>query len=185
MKTTTLAVFGILGALFLGAVMLIGAVISTSNQEIELRTAIEAKQKDNTSEFDNMWKVISQTAQVSESQKDALKEIFVGYADARSGNDKGGSLANWIKEACPNVNLSTYNNLQNIIVSKRDAWTMRQKEILDMGREHTTLMRRFPSGFILGLLGRKEIPIQIVTSSRTEKSFETGKDDDVNLFNKK
>jgi hypothetical protein len=184
MKNWMIVTLAGLGIFILGLVMTIGSVISTANQEVDLRTAIVAKQKDNTSQFDAMWKTISQTAQVTDAQKKALIEIFTGYAQARSGNDKGGSLANWIHEAVPNVDTSTFNNLQNIITAERDGFAMRQKELLDLSREHNRLLQRFPSNIVLSMLGRKEIDIQIVTSTRTDNAFQSGKDDDVNVFQK-
>jgi len=115
---------------------------------------------------------------------EVLKDIFVSYADARTadGNDK--QLMTWVKESVPNVDTSTLNNLQNIIVGSRDAWTMRQKELVDLSREHTKLLRVFPSSLVLGLLGRKPVDITIVTSARTEKAFATGKDEDTQVFKK-
>ncbi|TRZ79944.1 hypothetical protein D4R86_05155 [bacterium] len=173
---------GIVGILVITILVLGGMIIGTFNTEVALRTTIEQKQIDNTSEFDNMWKKISQVAQVTEGQKEALKEILVGYANARSqGRDGSGSFINAIHEAIPNVDTTTFNNLQNIIVGSRDSFTMRQKELLDLKREHDKLLRTFPSNVILGMFGRKEIDITIVTSSRTEKTFETGKDDDVRI----
>ena len=174
----TLAVLGVIAV---EGFTLIGTVISYSNNEVTLRTAIEAKQKDNNSEFDNMYKKISQVAQVSKKQLDALKDIFNSYADART-TDGGGQLMKWVQESVPNVDTSTMNNLQNIITASRDAWTMRQKELVDLHREHTKLMRIFPSGFVLKLLGRKELEITIVTSTRTDNAFATGKDDETNVF---
>jgi hypothetical protein len=157
------------------------AVISCSNQEATLRVTIVAKQKDNTSEFDNMFKKISQVAQVSAKQMESLKEIFASHAQARStGGDN--QVMTWVKESIPNVDTTTFNNLQNIITSSRDRWTMRQKELIDLSREHEKLLAVFPSNMILSMLGRKSIPITIVTSGRTEKAFETGKDDDTKVF---
>lgn len=183
MSKGTVVTLGVVGIIVVMVFVIIGAVIGTFNTEVSLRTTIEQKQKDNTSEFDNMWKKISQVAQVTEGQKEALKEILVGYAQARSqGRDGSGSFINALHEAIPNVDTTTFNNLQNIIVGSRDSFTMRQKELLDLKREHDKLLRTFPSNVILGMFGRKEIDIQIVTSSKTEKTFETGKDDDVSVF---
>lgn len=175
---TTLATLGIIGFMI---VMLIGTVISTSNQEATLRTTIVAKQKDNTSEFDNMFKKISQVAQVSSKQMESLKEIFNGYASART---KGGDnqIMTWVKESIPNVDVDTFKNLQNIITGSRDSWTMRQKELIDLSREHEKLLALFPSNMILSMLGRKSIPITVVTSGRTDEAFRTGKDDDTKVF---
>lgn len=172
----------IAGAVAVVLVVLISSVIDVSNREVDLRTQIEAKQKDNTSEFDNMVKKIGQVAQVSKKQLEALKDIFNSYAAARTGNGGGGEVMKWVQESIPNVDTTTMNNLQNIIVSSRDSWTMRQKELIDVSREHQKLLKRFPSGVILSMLGRKSIEIKIVTSSRTENAFATGKDDDTNVF---
>ena len=176
----TLAVIGVV---LVTIFSIVGMFISYSNQEAILRTTIEAKLKDNTSEFDNMIKKISQVAQVSEKQLATLKDIFVSYADARTPKSEN-QLMTWVKESVPNVDTSTLNNLQNIIVGSRDSWTMRQKELVDLSREHTKLLRIFPSSFVLSILGRKEVPITIITSSRTDKAFATGKDDDTNVFSK-
>lgn len=177
-----LIALGIVGVVIVSAIMLISWVVGILNQETRLRVAIEQKQKDNTSQFDNMWKKISQVAQVTDAQKNALMEIFNGYAKARTGDNKGGSLANWITESCPNVDVSTFKNLQNIITGSRDAFTMRQTELIDLNREHETLINVIPSSIICSMFGRKSINITIVTSSKTEESFKTGKDDDVNVF---
>jgi len=90
----------------------------------------------------------------------------------------------WVQESVPNVDLSVYKNLQNIIVGSRDSFTMRQKELLDLKREHDKLLRSFPSNILFGMLGIKEMSVTIITSSKTQEAFKTGKDDDVELFKK-
>jgi len=156
--------------------------MSCHNKEVGLRNAITAKQRDNTSEFDNMVKIICQTAQVTDAQKNALKEIFVAHAEARGGVSKGGAnpLMTWLQESVPHVDTTTFNNLQNIITASRDSWTMRQKELLDLSREHNKALTLFPSSLFVG--GRPKIDVQIITSSRTEETFKTGKDDDTTVF---
>ena len=72
MPKVWMVVIGVVAVLFLTVFILFGYGISLSNQEVRLRTTIEAKQRDNTSEFDNMWKKISQVAQVTDGQKRAL-----------------------------------------------------------------------------------------------------------------
>lgn len=179
----------IAGGLFAAFVVFVIVValwgISVSNKETRMRATIMAKQKDNTSEYDNMWKKISQVAQVTDAQKEALKEIFVQYAQARNGGDSKNLLFKSVKEAIPNVDTTTFNKLMDVIVSSRDSFTMRQKEILDFKREHDIMIDTVPGGWLLSFLGREKINVTIVTSSRTEKAFETGKDDDVDVFQKK
>jgi len=158
--------------------------VSIMNQEVGLRNTITAKQKDNENEYDAMWKKISQVAQVTNAQKEALKEIFVSHAQARTGNN-GGAIMKWVQESCPNVDTTTFNNLQNIITSSRDRFVMRQKELIDFKREHDNLIDKFPSKLICSILGKNKIEIQIVTSTRSDNAFKTGKDDDVTVFESK
>jgi len=173
---------GVVGVIVIGVIMMVSYIIGTLNQEMAIRTTIEAKQIDSKNQFDNMWKKISQVAQVTDAQKNALMDIFNGYAKARTGNGGGGEVMKWVQESCPNVDTSTFKNLQNIITGSRDAFTMRQTELLDLNREHEKLIRTIPSSIICSMFNRGPINVVIVTSSKTEKSFETGKDDDVNVF---
>lgn len=176
MKTPILAALGFIVITGMG---LLAWGVSTSNAEIRLRNLITAKQRDNQSELDNMQKKILQSAEVSSAQMEAIKGIVVGYADAR-GSNASGTFINAVAEAVPNVPVETFRNLQNIITSSRDAFTQRQKEILDLKREHDDLRTTFPASLICG--ARPEITVQIVTSSRAEEDFRTGKDDNIKLF---
>lgn len=157
------------------------AWVSSNNQEVRLRFAIEAKQKANQATFDNMWKKIAQVAEVTDAQKNALKEIFVEHARARtSGGSTDGSVMKWITESVPNVDVSVYKNLQNIITSARDSFSSDQLALLDLKREHDTLLSVFPSVIFVG--GRPRIDVQIVTSGRTDGAFSSGKDEDTKVF---
>jgi len=176
-------VLGTFGLIVVTAVILVGMWLSYSNGEAKLRNLITAKQKDNQSQLDNTVKVISQTAQVTDAQVQSIKDIIVGNATARHVD--GGNLMLSIQEAVPNVDRTTetFTNLQNIIVAARNTWTNNQRELLDYKREHDNLIDTQPSRFFVVTLGGKDkIDVVIVTSTRTEKSFETGKDDDDQVF---
>ncbi len=156
--------------------------VSTYNQASGLKNLYDAKLKANTASFDNMFKTIDQSAQVTNKQKDALKEIFNGYASARTtGGSQDGSLMKWVTESIPNVDVSVYKTLMNTITSARESWTMRQLELVDIARQHNLLLVQFPTNLLLKLLGFTPIDAKVVTSSRTEKAFETGRDDDTKL----
>jgi hypothetical protein len=63
---------------------------------------------------------------------------------------------------------------------------MRQRELLSLSAQHDTLLESFPSGPILGMLGREKIEVKIITSTKAEETMKTGVDDDVDLpFEKK
>lgn len=184
MKTMLiLVVIAVVAFVGLGCSAIYG--ISTYNTASRLHNLYDSKLLDNTSEFDNMWKKISQTAQIPNAKKDALKEIFEGYASARSGNSDGGQLMKWVQESVPNVDLSEYKDLMNIIVGSRDSWTNRQKELVDIARQYNEMLSVFPSNVFLGLFGMEKINAKVITSNRTDKAFDSGKDDDTDLGFKK
>jgi hypothetical protein len=126
-----------------------------------------------------MWKKIQQVAQVTQTERESVERIIIGYADERTGAGSG-SFINAVREALPNIDNSTFTNLQNIIVSSRDRFANRQKQLLDLKREHDNILMTFPGSIFVG--SRPRIEVVIVTSSRTQEAFQTGTDDNVNVF---
>jgi hypothetical protein len=164
----------------IAGVLLGGYAIATHNEEVRLRNAIAAKQRDNVSEYDALWKKIAQAAQVTDAHRKALLEVLTAYAEARGGGSDGGIIT-WIHESVPDVDPETFRNLQNIIAGSRDSFAMRQRELLALAAEHDTLLDAFPSGAVLAMLGRERIDVTVVTSTQAQKTFEQGVDDAVEL----
>jgi hypothetical protein len=169
----------------LGIVLLIGVIgiisyFSISNTEIKLRQKVVAQQQVNKTVFDNTWKIISQQAEVSEQYKESFAKIYPKLMDGRYGNTRGGALMSWIQESNPNFDVSLYSKLMTTIEAQRSIFTMEQKKLIDLGREHTVYISTFPNTIFIG--NRGEIKLNIVTSDKTEKSFETGQDNEVRLF---
>lgn len=176
----------LIGAFLLAAVVLFGMGVGFHNKEVKLRNLIVNKQTDNKNQMDAMWKNIAQTAEVAEKDRQSLMEIFQQYAAGRESNNKG-MLMKWVTESCPQVavNSQTFDKLMNIIVSQRDGFKFRQTELLDFKREHDNLLDTFPNNIFAAVLNRHKIDVVIVTSTRTENAFKTGKDDDTKLFSPK
>ena len=160
----------------------IGYGVSLFNTANTLKNTYEAKISANQADFDNLKKVIQQTANISEVQMEKLKEIYVQYADART-SDAAGAILNFVTEAVPNIDTTTFTNLQNIIVANRTSWTNRQKELVDISREYNLLLVRFPSNIVLGIFGFQKINPLVITSEATEEAFRTKQDNDTKLFN--
>lgn len=183
MSKVLLALLGIVGTGIILVVIIVSMFVSFHNKDAQLRNLVTTKQTDNKSEMDAMWKTIEQNAQVTVMQKDALMEIFNSYAAGRTGEGGGGTLMKWVQESVPNVDQKTYTLLMNTITAQRDGFKFRQKELLDLNRERNTMLDQVP-GSLLAMFcpgDHKKIDVVIVTSTRTENSFKTGKDDDVSL----
>lgn len=181
MNKTILVVSGVITAGFALFALIIGFwLVGTYNDAATLRNQYDSRVFANQAHFDGMWKKVQQAAQVPEAQKNAFREIFEGYAKARTSEGQGRMMA-WIKEVVPNVDLSLYKTLMNIIVGSRDEWTGNQIALVDISREYNQKLSVFPGNFILPMMGFQKIVPKVITSTRTENAFATGKDDEVSL----
>jgi len=154
--------------------------IKYENAEVSLRNQIDAQQDKNTLVFDNTWKIISQKAQVSDEYKDSFKENYVAIMEERYDNDRGGALMSWVQESNPEFSTELYASLQNSIEAERTNFTREQTRLVDLIREHNDLRMKWPSKVFVG--DREEIIAKLVTSKKTKKVFETGNEEDIDLF---
>lgn len=172
------ALVGILAAFFLLLIPLL-MYVSYSNQEVRLRNALSAQQKSNEAVFDNTWKILKQQAGVADHHKTAFKEIYSDLMHGRYDNG-GGQMMKWVQEHNPQFDSSLFSKLMTSIEAQRTIFTREQQKLIDLKREHDDLLMTIPSSVFVG--GRPAVQIVVVTSGKTEESFSTGRDDDVDLF---
>lgn len=171
---------GILCAIIIGIFCIFAQGVSVYNTHISLKNQIEAKQKSNEASFDTMWKKIQQVSNVSDKYKDGLKEILIAYTDGRKDVSKD-MLMKWGNEAVPNFDSSLYKQVNNVITSSRDDFYRDQQILLDLNRQHNQFIEKFPNNIYCAILHIEKIDVKVVTSSKTEKTFESGKEDDIKL----
>lgn len=172
---------GLVVTVLVVAIVIALNLISWSNQEVALRQTVLAQQKVNATIFDKTWKVISQQAQVTDNYKESFKDVYKTIMNERYENSKN-VMFNWITENNPNFSSGLFEKLMVSIESLRAEFAMEQKKLIDLGRQHTTMIQQFPGNFIAGFLGREAIDLQIVTSEKTEDAFKTGQENDVKVF---
>ena len=181
-----LAIVGIV-AVVLGAIVF-GMYISYTNGEITMRNQTVAQQDVTKANYDKMFKTISQVAQVPEQfmekSKEAFKEIYPELMEGRYGDARGGALMSWVQESNPNFDMAAsaklYENVQIAVEANREEYFVEQKKLIDLQREHKTYIEKFPARLFLG--GMQPVEITVITSTITEKVYDTGKDDDIELF---
>lgn len=171
------ALGALVGLVVIGLLM----YMNYSNQEVRLRNAVKAQQEANTTSFDTCWKIIQGQAQVADKYKDSFKEIYTGLMEGRH-YEKGGALMKFITEANPTFDIRLFEKLSNSIEGQRTAFMRDQQKLIDLKREHDNLLVTMPSSFFVG--SRSPVEIKIVTSTKTEKTFETRKEDEVDVFKK-
>lgn len=162
-------------------ILLFTAGVYYSNKEIRLVNKAEAQQKVCKAYFDTMWKTISQKCQIKNDYKKSFGEIYTSIMEGRYSNGRGGSLMSWIQEANPNYDSSLFRELMQTIESMRTSYFLEQKALSVIYNEHKDLIQTWPSSKFVGK--RPLLKITIITSTETEKVYESGKEDNIELPN--
>jgi hypothetical protein len=169
-----LIVLGFLGTLFLGT------YISVNNHDARLRNAIAAKEQAREAVFDETWKSVQQVAQVANKYAEEFKKIYPELMAGRYGNARGGALLSFITEANPNFDTALYIKLANVIEAKRSEFTMVQKQLIDLGREHKNLLTTFPGSLLVR--NQVQVEIKVISSERTKEVINSGMDNNIDVF---
>lgn len=175
---------GLLGLILIAGISVSVYVVGVRNEATELETQFSAQVDANKSTYDKMWKIISQNAGIASEYSSSFKENFSAIMEGRYGNPdkRSNSLMLWIQEKNPEFSTKLYENLSRSVEALRIEFDQSQKKMIDIKRVHQNLLLKFPSS--LAMFGKKELELKMVTSDKTEKAFETGKDNDVELFKK-
>lgn len=175
-KIVILTIVGLLAVLGIWGV---STYINISNTEIRMRKSVEAQNQVCMSFYDKLWKIISQKAQVADKYKSSFREVYADIMSERY-SDNGGSLMKWIQEHNPDFDASLFKDIQRSIEVERNGYFNEEKKLIDLDNEHDMYIAVFPNSFFVG--GRGETEIKTVRSSRTNDAFETGEDNDVDVF---
>lgn len=176
-----LIVFAIIGVILGGIVFSVWQTsVQYQNADVSKLSQIVGEQKACEAEFDNCWKQISQTYQVAQQYSQDFKDLYMGIANARySGKNPMLSL---ITEANPSLSPDLYKNVQAIITDSRNRFTSEQKKLIDMAQQYDSWRGQYFCKLYLGAPGPTQMSkIKIVTSTKTDAAFSTGKDDDIDL----
>ena len=173
------------------AIIYFSVKINIQNNGVELKNLVVAQQKVCKANFDNMFKVISQVAEVSEQNmnksKEAFKEIYPELIKGRYDGEKGSSLMKWVTESNPQFDLKEtsklYSKLAEVIEEKRNEFFVEQEKLIDYQNNHKNLIMKFPGKLFLDL--KDTVGITIITSAKTDAVYKSGKEDDIKLFDKK
>lgn len=179
--------FSMLGKLAVGcgALLVIGGIavgvwiMSTHNDEVSLRNRILAQQDVCKADFDTMWKVIAQKAQIADRYRDSFRDIYPQLIAGRYGTDKGGVLLKWVQESNPQFDASLYKDVMASIEGQREGFFQNQKLLLDLKRQHDTKLQSWPDTLVVG--GRAPVEIDLVLSAATGEAFRTGEENDVTV----
>lgn len=189
-------------ALTVTAVLLLGLLavsLTWYNQAVSLEQSVQAQYRDNQNRYDALWKKIKEAAQVTDRYKVDFRDVLMGALAERAGaGNAKDPLLTFFHESNPGLDDATYVRLQQVIEAGRDDFKLGQTALLDRQRRYRTHLSSFPGAALSGLLGfprvvagewappkdsdgdgkRTVLDYDVVTSGRTKKVFEDGKEDE-------
>lgn len=197
MKKGLLITFGVILIFSIGLVIW---GVGVSNSEIRLKNRGEAQQEVCEAYFDKVWKILQQEAQVTDQYREGFREIYTDIMAGRYSGDGSGqgqqTFMKWIQESNPEFSPSLYAKLMNSIEGQREGFLVEQEKLIDINRQHKDMRMTFPKKVILS----KRLPVGyvydeitgevlgkgiiIIKSLKTETVYETGQENEVDLFDK-
>ena len=182
-KTWAIAI-GAIGLALIFGVSSIGWFIGTRNEFIELEQGVVAQYDQNRNNYDNFVKSVIEVAQVPAKYTEDLTKVTRAAIEGRYGADGSKAVFQWLKEQNPQLDPSIYKKVQQVIEAGRLSFETNQKTLIDKKRVYEVKMMQFPDSLVASMAGFPRIDLKkydIVTSDRTEKAFETKKDEAIKL----
>lgn len=174
-----LVLFGII------AVCLGFGYLGFSNDAAAFEADIKAKYTNNQNVYDNGWKTVKESVQVTSLQAEALQKVYADTMKGRYGADGSKALFQMIKEQNPNLDQSTFLKLQQQIESFRNTFSSNQTGLISKKQEYEKFLTATTGGRFFNNFGHyPHIDLSvydIVTSQKTEDAFKTKKDDALDL----
>ena len=177
MSTKSVAFVVLLGIVVLIGLWAVSTGISCHNRHVDIHKRVEAQQEIAKNQFDQMWKVVKERANVAENYADAFRKAYGEIMNARyqgSGND---ALLRFIQESNPQFDSSIYRDLSASIEGQRGEFTATQQALADLKREHDALVEKWPG--MLFIRDKTPVEVQYVRSDRTDEAFQSGKDNEL------
>jgi hypothetical protein len=87
----------------------------------------------------------------------------------------------WVQESNPTFDVSLYQSLMRSIEVERTGFFNEQSTLIDMQREHKVYLQKAPNRWFLED-SLKPVEIKVITSSKTDEVYRTGREDDIELF---
>lgn len=132
------------------AVSFYNTVNGTRGTVITKENALIAQYKDNQNELSTYILQFNESLGIADRQSDKLNEIILDAVKGRYDNDTslqpgtGGAMFSAIAEAYPDLTATTelYAQVQELVVSGRNAYKNKQSKLLDLIRDYNTYLNQ-------------------------------------------
>lgn len=158
----------------IGLIIFFVMKVSYNNNDAKLRNLADAEQKTCMTVRDTMFNIIRDQAQLKGEYAEDLRRLIDEYVEGRGAG--GGSLAKFVHENNPTLDPTITTKVMDTCEVQRSKFQTAQKKLIDVANQHQNLITTFPGSFLVS--NTTPIEIKIITSSGTQRVYETGIDDE-------
>jgi len=177
----------VMGLSLMAAAMVVGlgvSIMNANNYGNAAQVRIHTMYQNNENIFAQYGQKVAEAVGVTAIAKADMADLLSGSLEARYGT--GGSQATLmaVTEAFPGLDQGIYAQVQRIIESGRNDFTVAQTQLIDAKRSYVTALGSFPKGKFLSMMGYPSINIgyplgteddyPIVSTTRAADTFESG-----------
>ena len=185
MKALSVALLAVLGAVALIAFWGVSSYVGAYNYGNTSEKALQAALDHNKNVLSQYTTKIAEMAQVPAMQRNDLSKVIQAAFQGRYGDQGSQAVFQAIKENYPGqLDNKLYENLQSVMEAGRNDFQAAQDTLIDRKRQYETDLGSFPRGFFLHMAGYPKInlaDIKVISNTHTEKAYDTGVDDGVQL----
>jgi hypothetical protein len=163
------------------AIIGFSSIVGFRNEGVAFQKTIAAQVTDMKAKYNEYFLKVREVAQVPKEQMEQLKSF---YDKLITGRATDGAMFKFIAEQNPNIDQSTYVQIQRVIAAGRSEIYGVQRVHIDTVREYNTFITIFPNNMMAGLFNFQQIEATVPIADSVNTIFSTKVDQEINIFNK-
>lgn len=162
------------------AILSIGSYASAKTYGAKTEASLRAAQDQSRNVFAQAGQKIREVAQVPKMYADDVERVTRAAIEGRYGEKGSQAMFQWLQEQNPQLDVSVYSKVQQVIESSRKDFEMAQQRQLDIRRQYEGELGSFWRGFWLARAGYPKTDLEkfnIVSTKAADQAFETKQED--------
>ena len=169
------------------AVPAIFGYVSAYNLGNRTENQLTAMLENNENIYANGTQKVIEIAQVPSMYAEQVSKVTREAIQGRYGQDGSKAVFQFLQEQNPELDPAIFAKIQVVIEEFRNKFELAQRDMIDVKRMYNTQLGSLWTGFWLGVAGYPKVDMkkfEIVTTERARQTFDTKRDQGINLNQK-
>jgi hypothetical protein len=143
--------------------------------------------ENNENIYANGTQKVIEIAQVPSMYAEQVSKVTREAIQGRYGQDGSKAVFQFLQEQNPQLDPTIFAKIQVVIEEFRNKFELAQRDMIDVKRMYNTQLGSLWTGFWLGVAGYPKVDMkkfEIVTTERARQTFDTKRDQGINLNQK-